>query len=81
MDDTISMNSINSENKVKERIRNVVYARIKQTDIAKEAGVSKMYVNMILRGTYPHRGDRSNRVREIIAKHLGKPVDEVFDIN
>ncbi len=75
------MNSMNMENKVKERIKAVVDGRIKQTEIAREAGVSKVYVNMILRGTYPFCGDRSNRVRKIIARHLGKTFDEVWGAN
>lgn len=74
----VDMNNMNSENKVKERVDFIINARLRQTEIAKEVGVCRSYVSQIVLGRYPFRGPRSDRVRQAIARRLGKTFEEVW---
>lgn len=72
------MDSMNLQNKAKERVDMIVDARLKQSVIAREVGVCRSYVNQIVLGKYTFRGDRSDRVRKAVARHLGIPFEEVW---
>jgi len=75
------MNSMNSENMVIERKKAIIDARLKQTEIAKEVGVCRSYVNQIVLGRYQFRGDRSDRVREAIARRLNRSFADLWGSN
>ena len=69
---------MNLQNKAKERVEMIIDARVKQSEIAKEVGVCRSYVNQIVLGKYLFRGDRSDRVRKAVARRLGRPFEEVW---
>ena len=48
-------------------------ARLKQIDVARKLHVSRQFVNSVIKGQRPTR-----RVREAIAKAVGKAVDELW---
>ncbi len=48
-------------------------ARLKQIDVARKLQVSRQFVNAVIKGQRPTR-----RVREAIAKAVGKQVDELW---
>jgi DNA-binding transcriptional regulator YdaS (Cro superfamily) len=75
------MNSMNSPEKVIERKKAMIDARAKQTEIAREVGVCKSYVNQIILGNYRFRGDRSDRVRDAIARRLNRSFIDLWGSN
>lgn len=81
MDDTVSMDSMNSVDRVTERKKAMIDARAKQTEIAREVGVCRSYVNQIILGNYRFRGDRSDRVRDAIARRLNRSFNDLWGAN
>jgi transcriptional regulator with XRE-family HTH domain len=59
----------------------MIDARAKQTEIARETGVKRSYVNQIILGKYTHRGDRSDRIREAIARRLNRNFADLWGPN
>jgi hypothetical protein len=75
------MDSTNSQDRVTERKKAMIDAHAKQTEIAREVGVKRSYVNQIILGKYTHRGDRSDRIRDAIAKRLNRNFNDLWGPN